>query len=241
MSVLSQLGGSIDWPVRWTKWDTRSTRSAWALGPSEALRPGNDGGSSVGGKIVAPIDAETYCKGWMSCRAAERCDYQRDQGNPDAPRLTQLGEVKAAEWQSPKATDAAAGSQSRGGDRRNELLLTGQTKAAEWPTGCAQDAARGPESRETKAALGSGGINQPHAVVVASNWQTPVVADTGQSGSVARGPSMTSQVRAADWFSPQARDFKDTGPTQGNRKSPNLGTQAHADEPGAPGGCTRSG
>ena len=29
------------------------------------------------------------------------------------------------------------------------------------------------------------------------------------------------------WASPQARDWKDSGPTQGNRRSPNLGTQVH--------------
>lgn len=30
-----------------------------------------------------------------------------------------------------------------------------------------------------------------------------------------------------DWPTPQARDWKDTGPSQGNRKDPKLGTQVH--------------
>jgi hypothetical protein len=40
---------------------------------------------------------------------------------------------------------------------------------------------------------------------------------------------LVGQVKAAGtaWPSPQARDWKDSGPTQGNRKSPNLGTTVH--------------
>jgi len=41
------------------------------------------------------------------------------------------------------------------------------------------------------------------------------------------GPTGNELGRAVTslWASPQARDWKDSGPTQGNRKSPNLGTQ----------------
>jgi hypothetical protein len=35
------------------------------------------------------------------------------------------------------------------------------------------------------------------------------------------------------WPTPQARDWKDTGPTQGNRKNPNLGTAVHWPTPQA--------
>jgi len=45
------------------------------------------------------------------------------------------------------------------------------------------------------------------------------------------GTSLSAQMTDAAnglWASPQARDWKDSGPTQGNRKSPNLGTQAYA-------------
>jgi len=37
---------------------------------------------------------------------------------------------------------------------------------------------------------------------------------------------ITKGTESGLWASPNARDWKDTGPTQGNRKSPNLGTQA---------------
>lgn len=48
---------------------------------------------------------------------------------------------------------------------------------------------------------------------------------TGESGS---------SSSAAEWFSPQARDWKDSGPTQGRRHSPNLGTQVWRAGSGAP-------
>lgn len=156
--------------------------------------------------------------------------YQRDRGDADHPRDTQVG----------------------------------QARAGQWPTAQASDGTRGPESRETKDARGSGGICQPEAVRAAS-WQTSVRMDSEQSGSGARGPSQTSQVResewatclgagggsvsrggdhkheelqggqvqSAEWHTPQARDWKDTSATQGSRKSPNLGTQANAACPSA--------
>jgi len=47
------------------------------------------------------------------------------------------------------------------------------------------------------------------------DWQTMTVTDT-----------RISKARQ-DWFTPQGRDWKDTGPSQGNRKDVNLGVQAH--------------
>jgi hypothetical protein len=37
----------------------------------------------------------------------------------------------------------------------------------------------------------------------------------------------TSETECGLWASPNARDWKDSGASQGNRKSPNLGTQVH--------------
>jgi hypothetical protein len=37
----------------------------------------------------------------------------------------------------------------------------------------------------------------------------------------------TNETECGLWASPNARDWKDTGASQGNRKSPNLGTQVH--------------
>lgn len=69
-----------------------------------------------------------------------------------------------------------------------------------WPTPNRADGERGPESRETKAARNAGGINLRQA------------------------------IKEQDWFTPQGRDWKDTGPTQGNRKDVNLGVQVHQDQ-----------
>jgi hypothetical protein len=53
-------------------------------------------------------------------------------------------------------------------------------------------------------------------------WRTPTSA--GQdAGGKDPNRSLYTQVR---WMTPNSRDWKDTGPSQGNRKSPNLGTQA---------------
>lgn len=70
-------------------------------------------------------------------------------------------------------------------------------QVSQWPTPNAHDGERGPESRETKQARNSGGINLRQA------------------------------IKDQDWFTPQGRDWKDTGPTQGNRKDVNLGVQVH--------------
>ena len=61
-------------------------------------------------------------------------------------------------------------------------------------------------------------------------WMSPVREDSEQTGAEGgRGPTLTSQTRT--WFTPQSRDWKDTSDKQGNRKSPNLGTQIHAAGP----------
>jgi len=76
------------------------------------------------------------------------------------------------------------------------------TREGRWPTCLQGDAEKGPESRATKDARGAGGVNQLEA------------------------------IRQASWISPNARDWKDSGPTQGKRKSPNLGTQVIRAEAG---------
>ena len=63
-----------------------------------------------------------------------------------------------------------------------------------------------------------------------SSWPTAHGMDNG--GNPRRnGPTGNELGRAVtrDWFTPQGRDWKDSGPTQGNRKSVNLGVQAARD------------
>jgi hypothetical protein len=52
---------------------------------------------------------------------------------------------------------------------------------------------------------------------------------------------ITSETECGLWASPNARDWKDSGASQGNRKSPNLGTQVHWPTPRTKGMCGGSG
>lgn len=139
----------------------------------------------------------------MKANAAD-VGYQRDRGDPMKPRSTLEGEV----WVS-------------------EGLHDGK-----WPTPNAMDAERGAESRATKKARGAGGVNLREAMNQAQVWQTPTAAD---GGSTSRGGDRQGELllggQVRQWFTPQSRDWKDTSDKQGNRKSPNLGTQCHAAGP----------
>jgi len=52
---------------------------------------------------------------------------------------------------------------------------------------------------------------------------------------------VTKETGSGLWASPNARDWKDTGASQGKRKSPNLGTQVHWPTPRTKGMCGGSG
>jgi len=72
-------------------------------------------------------------------------------------------------------------------------------------------------------------------------WPTPNAQD-GERGAESRetkqargaGGINLNQAAKQDWFTPQGRDWKDTGPTQGNRKDVNLGVQVHQTSPAGP-------
>ena len=132
------------------------------------------------------------------------------------------GTIEAA-WQMCAVCERDTRTQTSG---KVELLQPGQVKSAAWPTTLASDGDRLTTSRMTDTKEPRPKMTAA-AVVVASNWQTCVCEDKEQSGSAKRGPSQTSQARASAWSGPNARDWKDTGSTQGKRKSPNLGTQTN--------------
>jgi hypothetical protein len=52
---------------------------------------------------------------------------------------------------------------------------------------------------------------------------------------------ITNETESGLWASPNARDWKDSGASQGKRKSPNLGTQVHWPTPRTKGMCGGSG
>ena len=55
------------------------------------------------------------------------------------------------------------------------------------------------------------------------------------------GSNSRKALQNRQWASPNARDWKDSGSSQGNRKSPNLGTQVHWPTPRTKGMCGGSG
>ena len=68
-------------------------------------------------------------------------------------------------------------------------------------------------------------------------WATPAASDGQRGGTITdkmTGQSLPQMVNTPDkWPTPNARDWKDSGASQGNRQSPNLGTQVHWPTPRA--------
>lgn len=110
---------------------------------------------------------------------------------------------------------------------------TDETASGSWPTAKASDGRTkgtgGSPDRGLDAMARAGLINQ--------SWITPQARDGENRGiqsmreRVAQGHSMSLPEQVKDETQPEsarptpaARDWKDTGPTQGARKSPNLGT-----------------
>ena len=119
MSVLSQLAGSIDWPVRWARW-VQTTLSAWAFGPSDRPKSESDGGF------------------WPTPNAADASGTgARPRRRSGAGGINQAHAVVSAKWQTPLGADG--GAVSRGGARVGELLLGGQVREANWQTPCVCD------------------------------------------------------------------------------------------------------
>ena len=91
-----------------------------------------------------------------------------------------------------------------------------------WATPAASDGQRGGMIT---------GQSLPQMVNTPDKWPTPTVQDSEQAGgkgcisSGKRGLSLHQATQL--WPSPNARDWKDSGASQGNRKFPNLGTQVH--------------
>lgn len=97
---------------------------------------------------------------------------------------------------------------------------TSETGCGLWPTPRASDDDKAGANPSTETTIGRARL------AAACKWPTPRAEDSEQTGAHSGTPdTLTSAARI--WPTPNARDWKDTG-TQGNRKSPNLGTVAHA-------------
>ena len=83
-----------------------------------------------------------------------------------------------------------------------------------------------PITRGTESGLSPNGVDSFH---------TPNT--TGLDG----GSNSRKALKNRQWASPNARDWKDSGASQGNRKSPNLGTMVHWPTPRTAGMCGGTG
>jgi hypothetical protein len=63
--------------------------------------------------------------------------------------------------------------------------------------------------------------------VFSETWPRWGMMRDGESWELPTPPRLTSENESGLWPTPNQRDWKDTGATQGNRKSPNLGTMVH--------------
>jgi len=109
----------------------------------------------------------------------------------------------------------------------------GLSPGSDWPTVTANES---PTRFNQGGSNGRVGPKRPMLAGAVALW--PTATSSIDSGSAAystesgRHPGTTLTDAANGlWASPQARDWKDSGPTQGNRKSPNLGTQANTGWP----------
>jgi len=94
-------------------------------------------------------------------------------------------------------------------------LLTSENESGYWPT-----------PRTTGL---DGGSNSRKAAKARGMWPRIRAADgeRGGRGDLIQAIRGNENTHYKLWPTPNQRDWKDTGSTQGNRKSPNLGTMVH--------------
>jgi len=242
-SVLSQLAGLIGWPVRWSRWDTGSKHSAWALGPSERPTGASDGGlfagelEGAGGVNQAQAVIEA---GWATSLTGDAGGrmYQNDNFDKTKPRDTQNGQVaKAGDWAT--CLGAGGGSTSRGGERKGEMLQAGQVRAANWKTSVCADSEQSGSSRR--------GPSQTSEVREA-DWFTPQARDwkdTGTTQGNRKSPNLGTQVNLAAGPTPDGSSTKPSMAAASKRPSRRRNTpgshraSSPAPGPSTPGGGSR--
>jgi hypothetical protein len=121
-------------------------------------------------------------------------------------------------------------------ERTTPEPLTSGTESGLWPT---------PMSAERQQSPMKNSRGEPNLAAMAKHnmWPTPRAGNPGSRPNGKGGKILAEEVKKSlMWPTPNQRDWKDTGATQGNRKSPNLGTMVHqwatptkADAEGGPG------
>jgi hypothetical protein len=143
------------------------------------------------------------------------------------PRTDASGCGSWQRWQTPLSEGMTKGVEyqyDQGDKNKPRATLLGQCTG--WQTPTSADGGSTSRGGARKGELLLGG--QVKA------WPTPETGhslngDGARGGRVGNGyqSGQSLEAVASAWATPNQRDWKDTGPTQGNRKSPNVGTQAH--------------
>lgn len=227
-SVLSQLAGSIAWSVRWVKQDTKSTLSAWALGPSARPTSDSDGGLFADGSSGLTPPVLTWPTPMMGDaeRGAESRESKAARGATGVNLRQVIAEAgsfptpTAAEGPNRNTRSAPSHGTTRGmtlAGVLNDLQAASMPSPSMWASPAARDwKDTGPTQGAHKAPnLGT----QAHAATaVPANWQTPTQMDCEQSGSLSRGHTLSNQAKAtSNWSTPTATN------SQGNQYTRDKG------------------
>lgn len=193
--LASELSRLTSSSKTWKDRGTPAGRSWWVLTTSEGRTAARGCGLSEGSDWPTPTAHESETR--------TNCGGSNGRVGPERPMLAGAARL----WPTATAGDAkgsgAAGYSTESGRHSGTTL-----------TDAAADGSRGSltHMRGNPTLLGK------------ATWPTPRAEDSEQTGAHGgKADTLTSASRL--WACPQARDWKDSGPTQGNRKSPNLGTQ----------------
>ena len=193
--------------------------------------------------VCAPATAESTSDCVAASLASERLLTRRSKPSPaksylrewKAGRLTRLrsgltsslslGQNFATEWISSQAAIRASHSAAPGSDSAEKTLATsGPTSQMEFQF-CDPGCASLKTSKDTSA------LDSEKS---SSIWADLVTRRRGEYSARLKSARPISASGSSSWPTANARDWKDSGATQGNRVSPNLGTAVHHFGPAAP-------
>lgn len=103
------------------------------------------------------------------------------------------------------------------------VLMTSEGRTGENAFGSLQD--WGTPRVTTNGGRGNGARTKGSRLEDQACWPTPHGMQVDNPRMAGPAGNELGRAVTKDWATPAARDWKDSGPTQGNRKSPNLGTQ----------------
>ena len=170
---------------------------------------------------------------WVLGRSEPRTDASESGSSRDGWPTPNVGEKDC----SPEHWDRRQQEKAAAGINLQKSLLVEARRSWTTPT---RDDAGGRSTRYRQGGTSLSAQSQRSARPTATAEDARASGAAGYSTESGRHPGTTLTDAANGlWASPQARDWKDSGPTQGNRKSPNLGTQAHFPTPKASDGRSK--